>query len=106
MLAERHGRRGSQATWSPRLPLPAVRPAAYGPCAESPLLICPGGWLSTAKYLSWARTPARQDCLMGVQLGFMGVQLGCKVIWAGLRGRSWGARTPGQQREDVTVLSR
>jgi hypothetical protein len=36
MLAERHGRRGSQATWSPALPLPAAVPVGYGPCAESP----------------------------------------------------------------------
>ena len=28
----------------------------------------------------------RLGCLMGVQLGFMGVQLGGKVIWAGSRG--------------------
>ena len=32
---------------------------------------------------------------MGVQLGFMGVQLGCKVIWAGLRSCGWGAATAG-----------
>jgi hypothetical protein len=43
MLAERHGRRGSQATWSPALPLPAAVPVGYGPGAESPLLICSGG---------------------------------------------------------------
>jgi hypothetical protein len=42
---------------------------------------------------------------MGVQLGFMGVQLGGKVIWAGLRGRGCGAGTGEQQREAVTVLS-
>ena len=36
MLAERHGRRGSQATWPPALPLPAAMPVGYGPCAESP----------------------------------------------------------------------
>jgi len=41
---------------------------------------------------------------MGVQLGFMGVQLGGKVIWAGLRGYGCGAGTAGQQREAVTVL--
>ena len=35
---------------------------------------------------------------MGVQLGFMGVQLGGKVIWAGLRGCGCGAGTGGQQR--------
>src|SRR5580692_8383902 len=33
---------------------------------------------------------ASRDCLMGVQLGFMGVQLGGKVIWAGLRGCGCG----------------
>jgi hypothetical protein len=41
---------------------------------------------------------------MGVQLGFMGVQLGGKVIWAGLRGCGCGAGTGEQQREAVTVL--
>ena len=41
---------------------------------------------------------------MGVQLGFMGVQLGAKVIWAGLRGCGCDAGTGGQQREAVTVL--
>jgi hypothetical protein len=41
---------------------------------------------------------------MGVQLGFMGVQLGGKVIWAGLPGCGCGAGTGEQQREDVTVL--
>ena len=35
-LVEHHGRCGSQATWSPALPLPAAVPAGYGPCAESP----------------------------------------------------------------------
>ena len=48
---------------------------------------------------------AAGDCLMGVQLGLMGVQLGGKVIWAGLRGCGCGAGTAGQQREAVTVLS-
>jgi len=43
MLAERHGRRGSQATRPSALPLPAAGPAGYGPRAEAPLLICPGG---------------------------------------------------------------
>jgi len=43
MLAERLGHRGSQATWSPALPIPAAVPVGYGPCAESPLLICSGG---------------------------------------------------------------
>ena len=45
----------------------------------------------------------RRDCLMAVQLGPMGVQLGGKVIWAGLRGCGCSAGTAGQQREDVTV---
>jgi hypothetical protein len=44
------------------------------------------------------------DFLMGVQLGLMGVQLGGKVIWAGLRGCGCSAGTAGQQREAVTVL--
>ncbi len=35
---------------------------------------------------------------MGVQLGLMGVQLGGKVIWAGLRGCGCGAGTGEQQR--------
>jgi len=72
MRAERHRRRGSQATWPPTLPVPAVRPAGYGPCTESPLLICPSGWPPGLPH--------------GVQLGLMGVQLGCTVIRAGLRG--------------------
>ena len=58
---------------------------------KAPLLICSGGL-------------AAGDCLMGVQLGFMGVQLGGKVIWAGLRGCGCGAGTGEQQREAVTVL--
>ncbi len=52
MLAERHGRRGSQATWSPALPLPAAVPVGYGPRAESP-----------ASDLLWR--PAAGDCLRG-----------------------------------------
>ena len=47
---------------------------------------------------------SRLNCLLGVQLGFMGVQLGGKVIWAGLRGGGCGAGTSGQQREAVAVL--
>ena len=39
---------------------------------KAPVLICSGA-------------ASRQDCLMGVQLGFMGVQLAGKVIGAGLR---------------------
>ncbi len=76
MLAERHGRRGSQA-----LPLAAAVPVGYGPCAESP-----------ASDLLWRL--AAGDCLMGVQLGG-------KVIWAGLRGSGCAAGTSGQQREAV-----
>ena len=91
MLAERHRRRGSQATWSPSLSLPAAVPVGYGPCAESP-----------ASDLLWRL--ADGDCLTGVQLGLMGVQLGGKVIWAGLRGCGCGAGTARQQREAVTVL--
>jgi len=56
MLAGRHGRPGSQATWSPALPLPAAVPAGYGPRVESP-----------ASDLLWRL--AAGDCLMGVQLG-------------------------------------
>lgn len=41
---------------------------------------------------------------MGGQLGFMGVQLGGEVIWAGLRGCGCGAGTGEQKREAVTVL--
>ena len=58
---------------------------------KAPLLICSG-------------VASRRDCLMGVQLGFMGVQLGGKVIGAGLRGCGCGAGTGGQQRKAVTVL--
>jgi hypothetical protein len=43
------------------------------PCTERRRLICSGA-------------ASRRDCPMGVQLGFMGVQLGSKAIWAGLRG--------------------
>jgi hypothetical protein len=59
---------------------------------KAPLLICSGA------------ASRRRDCLMGVQLGFMGVQLGGKVIWAGLLGCGCGAGTGEQQREAVTVL--
>ena len=93
-LAERHGRRGSQATWSPALSLPAAVAAGYGPCAESP-----------ASDLLWRLGAG--DCLMGVQLGFMGVQLGGKVIWAGFAGAAAAVRElPGQQREAVTMPAR
>ena len=58
---------------------------------EGTVLTCPGA-------------ASRRDCLMGVQLGFMGVQLGGTVIGAGLRGCGCGAGTGEQQREAVTVL--
>jgi hypothetical protein len=87
-LVERHGRCGSQATWLPALPLPAAGPVGYGPCAES-----------LASDLLWRL--AAGGCLMWVQLGLMGVQLGGKVIWADLRGCGCGAGTAGQQREAV-----
>jgi hypothetical protein len=47
---------------------------------------------------------AAGDCLVGVQLGFMGVQLSGKVIWAGLLGCGCGAGTGERQREAVPVL--
>jgi hypothetical protein len=47
---------------------------------------------------------SRLNCPMGVQLGFMGVQLGGEVIWAGSQGCGCGAGTSGQQREAVTGL--
>ena len=71
--------------------LTGCRAGGLRPCAESP-----------ASDLLWRL--AAGDCLMGVQLGLMGVQLGGKVIWAGLRGCGCGAGTAGQQREDVTML--
>jgi hypothetical protein len=79
-LAERHGRRGSQATWSRTLPFPAAVPAGCGPLRGKP-----------ACDLLWRL--ADGDSLMGVQLGLMGVQLGGKVIWAGLRGCGCGSGT-------------
>ena len=57
---------------------------------KAPLLICSGA-------------ASRRGLPMGVQLGFMGVQLGGKVIWAGLRG-GLRAGTGERQREAVTVL--
>ena len=91
-LDERHGRCRSQATWPSALPyrLPCRRATARARKAP-------------ASDLLWRL--ADEDCLMGVQLGFMGVQLGGKVIWAGLRGCGCGTGTAGQQQEDVTVLS-
>ena len=44
---------------------------------KAPLLICSGA-------------ASRRGLPMGVQLGFMEVQLGGKVIWAGLLGRGCG----------------
>ena len=87
---KRHGRRGSQVTWSPALPLPAAVPVGYGPCAESPAS-------------DLLRRLAAGGCVMGVQLGLMGVLLGGEVIGAGLRGCGCGAGTAGEQREAVTV---
>jgi len=43
---------------------------------------------------------------MGVQLGFMGIQLGRKVIWAGSRGCGCGEETSRQQRDAVTMSAR
>src|SRR5580693_2145857 len=79
-LVERHGRRGSQATWSRTLPFPAAVPAGFGPLRGKP-----------ACDLLWRL--ADGDGLIGVQLGLMGVQLGGKVIWAGLRGCGCGSGT-------------
>ena len=41
---------------------------------------------------------------MGVQVGFMGVQLGGKIIWAGFPGCDRGAGTAGQQPEPAAML--
>ena len=73
--------------------------------AGSALTSCCAGELrpvrrKAASNLLWRL--ADGDCLMGVQLGLMGVQLGGKVIWAGLRDCGCGAGTAGQQREAVT----
>jgi hypothetical protein len=92
-------RGGSGASWAQRIaggvtapPLPAAVPAGSGPSRKA-RLICSGA-------------ASRLNCLMGVQLGFMGVRLGGKVIWAGSRGCGCGAGTSGQQREAVTVPAR
>ena len=85
LLAERHGRRGSRATWLPTLPLPVAVPTLQ-PVHESP-----------APDLPWRL--ATGDCLMGVQLGFM-------VIWAGLRDCGCSAGTAGAAAEAITVLPR
>jgi len=46
-----------------------------------------GLWPELAKArLICSGAASRLNCLMGVQLGFMGVQLGGKLIWAGSRG--------------------
>ena len=54
MRAERHRRRGSQATWPPTLPVPAVRPAGYGPCTEKPAPDLP--WRLAAGTAPWGST--------------------------------------------------
>jgi hypothetical protein len=41
---------------------------------------------------------------MGVQLGFMGVQLSGKIIWAGFPGCDRGTGTAGQQPEPVAIF--
>ena len=41
---------------------------------------------------------------MGVQVGFMGFQLGGKIIWAGFPGCDRGTGTAGQQPEPVAML--
>jgi len=91
LLAERHGRRGSRATWLPTLPLPVAVPTLQ-PVHESP-----------APDLPWRL--ATGDCLMGVQLGLMGVQLGLmefnSASWSsGLACETAAAvrELPGQQR--------
>ncbi len=63
MLAERHGRRGSQATWPPGSAFTGCRAGGLRPVRGKP-----------APDLLWRL--ADGDCLMGVQLGLMGVQLG------------------------------
>ena len=60
--AERHGHSGPRG--DVRAPLPAAMPAGSGR-ARKARLICSGA-------------AGRLNCLMGVQLGFMGVQLGGK----------------------------
>ena len=77
-----------------------------GPALVSCVLVSCAPCVERCRFLicSGAASASRRDCLMGVQLGRMGVQLGGKVIWAGLRGCGCGAGTAGQQREAVTVL--
>jgi len=88
-VAERHGHSGSRVARQPCLcQLPCRWALAR---ARKARLICSGA-------------ASRLNCLMGVQLGFMGVQLGGKVIWAGSQGCGCGAGTSGQQQEAVTSL--
>jgi len=76
-----------------RAPLPAAMPAGSGR-ARKARLICSGA-------------AGRLNCLMGVQLGFMGVQLGGKGSSGLVRGDcGCGAGTSGQQREAVTMPAR
>jgi hypothetical protein len=63
------------------------RPPSGLPGTEGTVLICP-----------CAARLAAGDCLMGVQLGFMGVQLGGKVIGAGAVGSS--GRLPPRRPEE------
>lgn len=65
--AERHGHSGSRAAWDLRLCQLPCGPALAR--ARKARLICSG-----------------LNYLMEVQLGFMGIQLGGEVIWAGSRG--------------------
>jgi hypothetical protein len=91
MLAERRGRAADRRRRARRLCLTSCRAGGLRPVRGKP-----------ASDLLWRL--ADGDCLMGVQLGLMGVQLGGKVIRAGLRGCGCGAGTAGQPREAVTVL--
>jgi hypothetical protein len=78
MRADRNGRRGSQATWSPALPVPPPGPAGYGPCAESPLLICPGGWPAGLPHGGSTRSHGGSSRLQD-HLGRLGrLRLGCR----------------------------
>jgi hypothetical protein len=69
-VAERHGQRIAGGVTAPLLP--AAVPVGSGLSSEGP------------SELFWGA--GRLNCRMGVQLGFIGVQLGGKVIWAGSRG--------------------
>ena len=81
-----YGGGGGGTSRVPRIPGDVSRPAlvscvlvSYGPCAESP-----------AFDLLWRGWPPG-TALWGFNSGFMGVQLGGKVIWAGLEGCGCGA---------------